>query len=373
MIIIIVALIALVIYLYFYRRKEKISGYNPYLDALTALLDNNEELAFKKLKETVSRTSDLIDPYIRLGNLYRKMGDITRAIQIHQSLTVRPTLKKGEEKRIYYALVQDLLQAHRPLKAISFLKEILKIDKNDPTALRMILQIYEDMESFKDCITIYEDKNFKEKDQNRLAFYYASYANKILEGLSEDGKESEKEVLNLLRRALKIASDSLTALYYTARYFEKKGDLKKAQEYYLKIMETHPDFAFMIIPGFEKVYFELGEFGNIIPLYEKLYNKNPKNFSVGFALAKLYEKKNDIDTAKEIYRKVADTYPHSILPKLSLLRLMVDDESTREKIYDIEKLIAGNQFICKNCGNKVKKFTLLCPICRAIESYSPLL
>ncbi len=371
LIIIIVALIALVLYLYFYRRKEKISGYNPYLEALTALLDNNKELALKKLKETVSVSSDLIDPYIRLGNLYRKMGDIPRAIQIHQSLTVRPTLKKSEEKRIYYALVQDLLEAHRPLKAVSYLKEILKIDKNDPFALKMILRIYEDMGNFKDCITIYEDKNFKPKEKKRQAFYYASLANKILEGLSQDDQDSEKEALNLLNRASKIDPNSLTTLYYTANYFENKGELKKAREYYLKIMEFHPDYAFMIIPRFEKVYFELGEFDDIISIYERIYNKSPKNFSVGFALANLYEKKNDIESAKDIYQKLGEAYPETVVPKLSLLRLMIDDDTIKEKIYDIEKVIPHNAFVCKKCKNRLNKFTLLCPKCRAIESYLP--
>ncbi len=100
LIIIVVALIAMTLYLYFHRQREKKTGHSPYLEALAALLDNKEELAMKRLKEAVSLDSDLFDAYLRLGDLYRRRGDPAHAMQIHQSLTARPTLKRHEEKKL---------------------------------------------------------------------------------------------------------------------------------------------------------------------------------------------------------------------------------------------------------------------------------
>ena len=155
--ILIVALIACVMFLYFYRKHEKATGHTPYIEALIALLENRENLAMKKFKEAVSIDSDLVDAYVRLGDLYRKKGDVERAIQIHQSLTVRPTLNKHEEKKVYLALVNDMLEATRLNKATSFLKEIIKIDKKDKHARELILKIYEDMGNYVDCIALYEE------------------------------------------------------------------------------------------------------------------------------------------------------------------------------------------------------------------------
>jgi len=122
-IILIAALVIFVLYLYFGQKRERTSGYTPYVEALSALLEDNEDIAIKKFKEAVSLDSGLIDAYIRLGDLYRKRGDVSRAVQIHQSLTVRPTLKKHEEKKVYYALVNDLLATTRYNKAVSFKKK----------------------------------------------------------------------------------------------------------------------------------------------------------------------------------------------------------------------------------------------------------
>jgi lipopolysaccharide biosynthesis regulator YciM len=367
------AIIAIILYFYIRQQRRKITGYTPYLEALTALLDHKDDVAMKKFKEAVRIDSDLIDAYIKLGDLYRKKGDISKAIQIHQSLTVRALLKKKVEKEVYYALVHDFLEVNRMNKAIAYLKEILKIDKNDIRARHMVLKIYEDMEDYSGCITVYEDRAFRPRDENRLAYYYTSLANNKLRALSEDDHEGKKEIFNIFKKALKISPTSLTAHYNIANYFERQGDLKKAKEHYLKIVDHHPEHIFLIIPQCEKVFFELGSFDRIISIYEDVLAHHPENFSVGFALADLYEKKNDIEAARDVYRRLVEKNPTTLLPRLSLFKFMIDDESIKNEIVDIEKMISNRQFRCQKCGYETNTFVFMCPKCHAIESLSPYL
>lgn len=370
LIIIIIALIAFILYFYFRPRKSRTQANIPYLESLIAELENNDELAIKKLKEALNIDTNLVNGYIRLGNLYRKQGDIERAIKIHQSLTVRPTLRKEEEKKVYFSLVQDYLDSNRPNRAIAFLREILKIDKNDKNACNLLLKIYEDLQNHQDCITLSEE--YKELiDEQRLAYHYSALATARL---SESGGEQElkiKEASNLLKKALKIKSDSVSALYYSAEFYKNLGDLKKSKEYYLKILELQPDFSFMILNDFEKVAYETGTFEQIIPLYEKIFKQNPKNFSVGFALANLYEKKNEIEQARDIYRKISELYPEAVLPRIYIMKLSADTKSFKKELGEIENLLSLNNFVCKKCGNKTKKFAFICQNCRSIESYFP--
>jgi len=368
LIIIIFALIAFILYLYFHPKKEKTFAHIPYFEAMVALLENNHELAVKKFKEAINIDTSLTDAYIRLGELYRKKGDSARAIQIHQSLTVRPTLKKEEEKKVYLALTQDYLAVNRPNKAVSFLKEILKIDKNDKEARDLVLKIFEDLENYQECVDVYEE-NIGLAEERRRAFYFASLGNSKLKEMSEEEPSIEKDAMNLFKKALKISPNSLSTLYYLVEYFKKKEDLKKVKEYYLKIIRHHPDFTYLIITGLEKVFFDLGLFDEIMPIYEKIYRGNPKNFSVGFALANLYEKKNEIETAKDIYRKIYENYPQSILPKLHLLKLLTDDKLLKREITEMIKTFSDGQYSCQKCGYKTNKFSFICHQCHAIESF----
>ena len=373
LIFIVVALVAIILYMLFHRRREKTTAFKPYLESLIALLDSDDELAMKRLKEAVNVNSDLFDAYLRLGDLYRKKGDPGRAMQIHQSLTARPTLKKHEEKKLYYALAQDALAASRPNRAVSFLKEILKIDKKDKHAYELILRIYEDMGNYSDCITIYEEGSFKPKDEKRRAYYYAALARDRMEKAQEGDQDSEREAANLLRKSLRIASDSITGMYYTGNFHERYNEPKRAQEHYRRIIDQHPQYAFLVIPHFEKVSFEMGSFNDIIPIYEKITAQDPRNFSVGFALANLYEKKNDLESARDVYLKLAELFPNSVLPKIRLLKLQTGDETTLEALDDIENTVCGQEYKCNNCGKIRADFTFLCDQCHAIESYSPVL
>jgi lipopolysaccharide biosynthesis regulator YciM len=370
---VVIALIAIILYMYFHRRREQTTAFQPYLESLIALLDNDDDLAVKKLKEAVSVNSDLFDAYLRLGDMYRKKGDTARALQIHQSLTARPTLKKHEEKKVYFALAQDALAASRPNRAISFLKEILKIDKKDINTYNLILKTYEDMESYSDCISIYEEGTFKPKSENRRAFYYAALAHDKMKKVQEGDSEGEKDIINLLRKSLRIAPESITGMYYMGNLFERLNELKKAYEYYSRIVDKHPGFAFLIIPHLEKVSFELGSFNEIIPIYENIVTRDPRNFSVGFALADVYEKKNDVDAARALYFSLAELFPRSVLPKIRLLKLRTDDEAILSALDEIENTIGGQEYRCSNCGNVRSDFTFLCEQCHAIESFSPVL
>ncbi|UCF69982.1 MAG: tetratricopeptide repeat protein [candidate division WOR-3 bacterium] len=371
LVIIVVALMAMVLYLYFHRQREKTTAHQPYIEALIALLDSNEELAMRRLKEAVNLDSDLFDAYLRLGNLYRKRGDPARAMQIHQSLTARPTLKKHEEKKLYHALAQDALEAKRPNRSISFLKEILKIDNKDNDAYGMILRIYEDMGSYNDCIAVYEEGKFAAKNEYRRAFYYAMLAQSRLEKMTGEDRDAEKEIFGLLKKSLRIASDSITGTFALGKFFENTGDVRKARENYIKIINEHPEFAFLVIPHFERASFELGSFNDIIPIYEKIVSVNPGNFSVAFALANLYEKKNDIESAQELYGKMSEQFPRSILPKIKSLRLMTSDDVTAGRLQDIETSLDARAYSCGNCGNVRPDFVFLCEKCHAIESFSP--
>lgn len=367
--VIVIILVVLIVFLYIRQGTGKRTGYPSYIEALIALLENDDAVAMKKLKETVNRDSDLIDAYIRLGALYRKQGDVPRATQIHQSLTVRPTLSMREEKRVFYALVDDMLAARRKNKAISLLREILKIDKKDTRARELILTLYEDMGNYADCIALYDEGGLKRKDPRRLAFYYAALGQAKLQNTSE--ADTEKEAVNLLKKALKISPDSLSAVYYLAAYFEHKGNLKKAKEYYRRIVTEHPDQAYLIVPAFEKIHFELGSFDEIIPVYERVFRENPNNFIIGLALAALYEKKNAVEMAREVYQKLSQEYPQNVLVSLRLLRSHVDDDAFKEQIREIENKLVHTQFRCTNCGFEVDEKTFLCPQCHAVESFLP--
>lgn len=352
-------LVALIVYIMLKQRREKKMPHSPYNDALTAVIDGKIDTAIRKLKETVQTNTDNIDAYLRLGDLYRKKNEINKAIQIHQTLTLRPTITKEEEKRIYFSLAQDYLADKRFTRATSFLKEILKIDKDNNEANEMILNIYEENENYLDAALIEEELAKKKKDFLRLATYYAEHGQRLL-------PSNEKEGLGYLKKALKRAPKCPNALYYMGEYCAGQGKADKAVEWWGKLLEVAPNYSFLVLDKLEKAYYDLGRFDEVVSFYKNLFNKSPKNISVGLALSQIYVKKGDLIDAREVLNKIADVNPQSIVPQLQLAELALEEEDcdrAKDKLNRLLNTITIPKLLCARCGVEITGANFFCKKC----------
>ncbi|MFB0509925.1 MAG: tetratricopeptide repeat protein, partial [bacterium] len=122
-----------------------------YTEGLALLLEGNKDGAIEKFKQAVQRDSNNIDAYLRLGDLYFEKGDIERAIQIHQGLTLRQTLDKKQEKKIYQSLGHSYLRLARFAKAISIFEELIEIDSKNLSNYETLLMLYEKTERWEEA------------------------------------------------------------------------------------------------------------------------------------------------------------------------------------------------------------------------------
>ena len=83
------------------RGDDKTPAQNPYVEALKMIIDNDHEGAFRELNRAVKSGFAPTDAYIKLGNLLRARGEASKALQIHQSLTVKTNLTKPEKTELF--------------------------------------------------------------------------------------------------------------------------------------------------------------------------------------------------------------------------------------------------------------------------------
>lgn len=68
-------------------------------------------MAIRDLSRAVMSNPNAIELYLTLGNLYRSRGDVERAVQIRESLLIRPELTNTLKGKTYYELGQDYRRA----------------------------------------------------------------------------------------------------------------------------------------------------------------------------------------------------------------------------------------------------------------------
>ncbi|MCV6611603.1 MAG: hypothetical protein OIF55_12590 [Amphritea sp.] len=94
-------------------RRQRVNRYpqqslqQEYFTGLDYLLSEKTDEAIESFIRALEINSDTIPAHIALAKLFRKKGDVERAIQIHQNLLARPDLSRDDFLRIQMALAKD--------------------------------------------------------------------------------------------------------------------------------------------------------------------------------------------------------------------------------------------------------------------------
>jgi len=88
------------------RCSDSILG-SEYFKGLNYLLNEQQDKAIDVFIRMLEVNSDTVETHLALGNLFRKRGEVDRAIRIHQNLISRDSLSNEQrtEQRAAYGLL----------------------------------------------------------------------------------------------------------------------------------------------------------------------------------------------------------------------------------------------------------------------------
>ena len=95
------------------RRWTKSFGklHPDYLTGLDYLVTEQPDRALDMFLKLLDASADTIETHFALGALYRRRGEVERAIRIHQNLLARDELAPEHREQALLALAQDYLRA----------------------------------------------------------------------------------------------------------------------------------------------------------------------------------------------------------------------------------------------------------------------
>ena len=113
-----------------------------YFRGLNFLLNEQPDKAIESFIEVVKVDPQTIDLHFALGNLFRRQGEIDRAIRMHQNLLDRPDLPADKRQTAVFELAQDFHRAGLLDRAEELFSR-LDGGPFEVQALGFLLQIYE--------------------------------------------------------------------------------------------------------------------------------------------------------------------------------------------------------------------------------------
>lgn len=341
-----------------------------YTEGLNLLLSGKQKSALKKFRDSVTKNSNNIDAYLKIGDILRDMGQVERAINVHIYLTVRSGLNPNQQQEILKSLAKDYQAAKQFDKALEVINKVLEEDKMTLWAREMKLHLHEQKQEWDKAFQAYKDlKKLKADFKNgRLALY------KVQEGLQLINFGKEKEARNRFRDAMKIDPNSPPAYIYLADSYKRENRKGDALKILKQFVEKVPEQSYLAFERIKELLYEGGVYGEIENLYLDIIDSQPENLTARLALSEIYEKKGELDKAINTCLEVLEKDPLNKTAKQYLVRLYhnsgKDDEAVKQALDLIDELLKKKErFQCELCDYESEEPFWRCPNCFEWETF----
>jgi lipopolysaccharide assembly protein B len=232
------------------RWPASISKLHPdYLTGLDYLVTEQPDRALDMFLKLMDANADTIETHFALGTLYRRRGEVERAIRIHQNLLARDGLAPEHREQALLALAQDYLRAGLLDRAEGLFQQVSEVPRLRASALDALRLVYERQHEWQQALGTYRQLSDIGAAPPRAvaAHYLCELATLALErGDTEDARR-------LLREARAEVSPFPRAALLRALIAERDGNLELAVRLLRQAMIDSPELLQEELPHLLKL------------------------------------------------------------------------------------------------------------------------
>jgi len=126
-----------------------------YLTGLDYLVTEQPDRALDMFLKLMDANADTIETHFALGSLYRRRGEVERAIRIHENLLARDALAPEHREQALLALAQDYLRAGLLDRAEGLFQRVSEVPRLRVSALDALRLVYERQHDWQQALGVY--------------------------------------------------------------------------------------------------------------------------------------------------------------------------------------------------------------------------
>jgi lipopolysaccharide biosynthesis regulator YciM len=351
---------------------KKLNLPRDYLLGLNFLLNEEPDKAVDVFIKMLEVDSDTVETHLAVGKLFRRRGEVDRAIRIHQNLIARPQLPKNYRDQSLFELGQDYYSAGVLDRAERIFLEVVEIKQYAVPALRALLDIYQQEKAWDNAIQTAKkiEATTRKNMQPVIAHYYCE--------LAEIAKKKGQfeNAIEYLQEALDADGKCVRASLLQAKLEMHQSDYRSALRSLKHIKAQNPDYLSESIDALASCYEALNEEKKLVSYLMQLLEEYPRVPVVLILSERIRKWKGDKVAAKFVADYVR-RYP--TLGGLNLfinLYLSSVEGRAREDLIIVQgltkKLLADKpEYQCTSCGFSGKSLHWQCPGCKQWSSIKP--
>lgn len=342
-----------------------------YIRGLNLVLNRRTDEALELFVQMAKVDDETLETHFALGHLFRRRGEVERAIRVHENLLARPTLSEPQRHQALLALAEDYLGAGLFDRAEELFGELVDSPTVAETALEKLVYIYEREREWSKAIEVQRKREILTGERStQIAHYYCE--------LAEAARIDRNLELarGYLKSTVRSETGALRGTLIRAAIAKTEGDSAEAIVLYEQVLENHRWILAEVLPSLLDCYRARGELPQLDEYLERRIARD-ESLRNDMAYAAIV---GDLSGSAALERCVESfVLEHRILADLVNAEELksLPPERRREAFARIGsglKRIANSsaRYRCGNCGYSTQRFIWYCPSCKLWESMRPL-
>lgn len=334
------------------------------------LAQDNPDRAIAALTKALDRDPAAAELNLTLGALFRKRGEIDRALRLHESVLANTELKPDTRALALYELGQDCVKAGLLDRAEEVLKKAAQHPAFDVLAYEQLLPIHEQLGDWQQASEVAE--RLESLKGQSYATVRAHYLLELAEEAQQGGDRAQ--AVKLATRALEVDPACVRANLFLAATHESAQAWPEAMAALARIPEQDPRFLSEAIPVMRRVS-EAGGDGHAFKTFiDRLENEHGLDSSVWLARAQLIgnEAAQTIYLAEKLAQKPSWRGLIQFLSLAPAQEAGVLSQPVHAFREALTKLLARRpQYRCSHCGFTPSLLFWRCPSCKQWGTVAP--
>lgn len=339
-----------------------------YLEGVRYLLDDQTDRALQAFIELVEVDHATFETQIIIGRLFRRRGEMDRAVRIHQNLAARPHLTDAQRAEALYEMGRDYLLAGVLDRAEAVFRDVQTSATVGVKALEGLRVVHEIQREWPQAILAGKRLLDREGAAGalRLAHYECELAVLAL------AAQRYPEALSHVDRALGLSSGLSRALLLRSEVAEHEGDIPLAIRLGREAVERTPALATLVVPKLERLHAQLPQAITSLEATLTALANSQKITAASIALMRLYRRTNRFDEALTQLHQILAQRPVPTSGLLEAVRWMkilpaVHTYSSEFAAFEkalMDQLRSQPLYQCGHCGYQGRAHVWQCPSCR---------
>src|SRR5690606_25723251 len=363
---------------------------DSYFKGLNFLLNEEPDRAIDAFVEVAKLDPETTELHFALGSLFRRRGEMERAIRVHQSLLSRADLPVADRENAQFQIAQDFLKAGMLDRAEAAFEAVRETRFAIP-AMRALIRIYESEHDWPRAIeAVRRLRALVDEPVPQLVHYQCEQAEGALQGKQPDFDRAAKaldEAENAIRKlgtGQGMYASQARVAGLRARLARMQGQNEQERAYLVSILSSAPEYVGLYATELLDSYRKLGRAEEGVAMLRSHYQQHPSLDIFNVLFRVLREQEGHLQ-AWAFARDALRAHP-SLLGLDKMLEVELQDQGQDKEGGDggqavgVDQIIAGadlsllrslihrhtqrlDRYSCSSCGFEARHFYWQCPGC----------